>query len=247
MDAFRIATYNVFGFPWKKTPIKEIVKWITTNCDVVALQEVWCNHSLWLSAFASYGWHFLRPARESHILGIFGSGLAVAWRATDWTLSDSRIYPFLSVVGFDCFATKGWFRVELIQKATGTPLRLINTHMQSDYEICDDLWRPIAEPVRMGQCFQMAETERRMPLCNTLMIGDMNTEMCWIPDGKWLTQHGGPTFPGTSQVLDHCAVWKNSDWELLNHRVVRVDYSDHWPVIWHLKINKPGKTNEQKC
>jgi hypothetical protein len=45
-------------------------------------------------------------------------------------------------------------------------------------------------------------------------------------------------------VLDHCAVWKNSDWELLSHRVVRVDYSDHWPVIWHLKINKPEKSNE---
>jgi endonuclease/exonuclease/phosphatase family metal-dependent hydrolase len=234
----RLATYNIRGFPWCSPPIKEIVEWITRSADIVALQEVWCRHSALATAFAARGWTFLRPPREHQIAAVFGSGLALAWRSDLWTLQDARFYPYLSAVGFDALVVKGWFRIELIHRSTGAPLRLINTHMQSDYEICDELWRPIAEPVRMAQALQLSEVEARMTPLPTLIVGDMNTEMCWLQGHAWLTQHCGPTFAGTSQVLDHCAAATGSPWVLKNHRVGREcgDWSDHWPVIWTLKL-----------
>jgi hypothetical protein len=104
--------------------------------------------------------------------------------------------------------------------------------MQSDYEFFDELWRPIAEPVRMAQAVQLAETERRLPPIPTLLLGDWNTEMCWLPEGRWLTKHSGATFAATNQVLDHCATWTDQPWVLKDHRVYRIEFSDHWPVIW---------------
>jgi endonuclease/exonuclease/phosphatase family metal-dependent hydrolase len=239
---FRIATYNIRSFPWFTVPVKEIVEWITHSADIVALQEVWTRHSQIAAAFAARGWVFLRPQRESQIAGFFGSGLAIAWRADRWSVTDSRFYPYLSAVGFDALVVKGWFRVELCDRQ-GNHLRLINTHMQSDYEICDELWRPIAEPVRMAQAVQMMDTNARLPHVPTLIVGDMNTEMCWF--GRrcgWLTHHCGPTFEGTSQVLDHCAALQRDKWRLIGHRVGREcgEWSDHWPVIWHLGWPAPA-------
>ena len=233
----RLASYNVRCFPpllslGTVTDIDEIANWITTHADIAALQEVWCRYPEWTAAFAARGWTFLHPTREGHIAALLGSGLAVAYRTTDWTVADFRLYPFLSAVGLDALVTKGWFHVELRSRASGKPFRLINTHMQSDYEFCDELWRPIAEPVRMGQAFQLAEVERRLPAAPTLIIGDWNTEMCWLPEGQWLTHHCGPTFPGTHQVLDHCASWADQPWVLKSHRVYRIGFSDHWPVVW---------------
>jgi endonuclease/exonuclease/phosphatase family metal-dependent hydrolase len=234
---FRLATYNVKCFPWTSTPIRDIVRWISRSCDVVALQEIWCRHSAWASAFAAAGWTFLRPPREHHILSVFGSGLAVAWRTDKWQLRDARQYPYLSAVGIDALVSKGWFRVELTHMASQKPLRLINTHMQSDYEVCNDIWRTISEPVRMGQAQQLIESERRLSPAPTLITGDMNTEMCWFPECRWLTRHAGPTFDKGSQVLDHCATWQADQWGLESHRVGREcgELSDHWPVVWHLR------------
>ncbi len=238
MDPIRLVSYNVKCFPWTSPPIQKMVTWLTRTANIVVLQEVWCKHAQWSAAFTTRGWTFLRPARESHIASLFGSGLAVAWPSAQWTLEDARLYPFLSAVGFDAWVTKGWFRVELLQKRTRIPLRIINTHMQSDYEICDDLWRPIAEPVRMAQAMQLIETERHMPSVPTLIVGDMNTEMCWFPGSSgWMSHHCGPTFPGTSQVLDHCVTWRRHPWTLHQHKVCHEcgDWSDHYPVLWTLQ------------
>jgi endonuclease/exonuclease/phosphatase family metal-dependent hydrolase len=246
----RLLSYNVKCFPWMNPPIQQMVAWLTRSADIVVLQEVWCRHQAWSSAFTSRGWSFLSPTRESHIASCFGSGLAIAWRTQSWRLSDARFYPYLSAVGFDAWVTKGWFRVELTNTDTNQPIRVINTHMQSDYEICDELWRPIAEPVRMAQSLQLTETEQRLPRLPTLIVGDMNTEMCWLPACRgWLTQHTGPTFPGTSQVLDHCTTWRGQPWRLLGHRVVREcgEWSDHWPVIWQLQwCHSPKQTPPHK-
>jgi endonuclease/exonuclease/phosphatase family metal-dependent hydrolase len=243
----RLVSYNVKCFPWCATPIKEIVAFLTNislAADVVALQEVWCRHDAWAAAFTAAGWTFLRPPREHHIAGLFGSGLAFAWRSqrdNAWTLTEARFYPYLSSVGLDTLVVKGWFRVELHRNvAKSHKVRLINTHMQSDYEICDDLWRPIAEPVRMAQAFQLVETERRLtPSVPTLIVGDMNSPHCWFPECEWLTGHAGPTFQSGAQTLDHCATWGGSRccWRLAEHRVFRAvpsPWSDHWPVLWQL-------------
>ena len=236
----KLVSYNVKCFPWTSPPIRDMVQWMTqrSGATIVALQEVWCRQGTWAAAFAAHGWSFVRPARESHITGIFSSGLAIAWLNTSWRLTEARFYPYISAIGLDSFVTKGWFRIELTDKK-GHTLRLINTHMQSDYEVCDDLWRPIAEPVRMAQALQLADVEARMPPLPTLICGDMNTEMCWFSSCGWLTQHAGPSFSGTSQVLDHCAALNGAPWDLEAHRVCREcgDWSDHWPVWWTLQYS----------
>lgn len=254
----KLVSYNVKCFPWTSPPIREMVQWMTqrSGADVVALQEIWCRQGTWAAAFAAHGWSFVRPARESHITGLFGSGLAIAWRNSAWRITDARFYPYISAIGLDGFVTKGWFRVELarvnnssqqqgvsskpleLADQHGSQLRLINTHMQSDYEVCDDLWRPIAEPVRMAQALQLMEVEARMPRKPTLICGDMNTEMCWFQGCGWMTAHAGPTFAGTGQILDHCAALNGEPWVLEGHRVCREcgDWSDHWPALWCLNF-----------
>jgi endonuclease/exonuclease/phosphatase family metal-dependent hydrolase len=233
----KLVSYNVRCFPWTSPPISDMVQWITRHAEVVALQEVWCRQDTWAAAFAAHGWSFARPGREHHIAGVFGSGLAFAWRRTSWKLTDARFYPFLSAVGFDAFVTKGWFRAEFTDEA-GECLRLINTHMQSDYEVCDDIWRPIAEPIRMAQLFQLTETEARLPPCAMAITGDFNTEICWLQEYRYMTRHAGMTFPNTGQVLDHCAVPYSQPWILNAHRVCREagDWSDHWPVFWDMRL-----------
>lgn len=237
MDPFRLVSYNVRGFPWCDPPIKEIVAWLTKNSDIVALQEVWCKHAVWSAAFAAAGWVFLRPAREAHIAGLFGSGLAFAWPAAAWTLLDARQYPYLRATGLDQLASKGWFRVELQRRNSdnnGRTLRLINTHAQSDYELFSEELRSHTEAVRMYQARQLATVERAHPAA--LIVGDFNTDMCWIPGCQFL---GAPltalphTFPPSAQHLDHLASWAPSAWRILEHTVLTsIGWSDHLPVRW---------------
>jgi endonuclease/exonuclease/phosphatase family metal-dependent hydrolase len=246
MDPFRILCYNVCGFPWYRTPIREIVAWVTANADIVALQEVWCRHAEWAAAFAAAGWTFQRPPRENQIMGLFSSGLAVAWRPSEWISSDARFYPFLAAVGFDQLATKGWMRVELRHVRTGAPLRIINTHMQSDYEVCDELWQHISDPIRMAQARELRTVEARLPPVPTLVVGDFNTHECWIPDARFLNPQTIPSFPtaGGGKHLDHIATW-SPGWRLLSHEVaVQRTWSDHLPIRWLIDWRAPSPSPE---
>jgi endonuclease/exonuclease/phosphatase family metal-dependent hydrolase len=235
MDPFRILCYNVCNFPWHRTPIQEMVAWMTANADIVALQEAWCRHSTWAAAFAAAGWTFQRPPREHHICGIFGSGLAIAWRTDSWTpVGDARFYPYLAAVGLDQLATKGWLRVDLQQRRTGATFRLINTHMQADYEIGDELWQHIVDPIRMAQARELARVEQRTPGPPTLVVGDFNAQECWIPNARFLNPCTVPTFPAEGKFLDHVATW-HPGWCLLEHEVATGrTWSDHLAIRWTL-------------
>lgn len=231
----RLASYNVRCFPWFFTDIDAIVNWLTKYADIVALQEIWYRHTAWAAAFEAQGWVFARPSRETHIAAVFGSGLAVAWNPQKIAVDESRFYPFLSVVGFDGFVSKGWFRLEM-RTPTGFRFRLINTHMQSDYEICDSLWRHVSEPIRMAQSLQMMTVETRIPRRPTLIVGDMNSETCWLPECEWLVRSGGVTYPNTEQTLDHCACWRGDRWQVTGYHVAsECTWSDHSPVLWRLR------------
>lgn len=236
MDPFRLICYNVHGFPWCQTAIREIVTWVTANADIVALQEVWCRHAAWAAAFAAAGWVFQRPPREHHLTGLFGSGLALAWRPTTWTATDVRFYPYLAAVGLDQLATKGWMRVDFRHTQTGDPLRIINTHMQADYDVCDELWQPVSDAVRMAQSQELAALEARIPPQPTLVVGDFNTHECWIPGARFLNPQTIPTFPTQDggKHLDHVAAWQ-PEWRLLGHEVAAGrTWSDHLPIRWTL-------------
>lgn len=244
MDPFRLVSYNVRGFPWCDPPIKEIVAWLTKASDIVALQEVWCRQTAWSAAFAAAGWVFLCPAREGHIAGLFGSGLAFAWPAAAWTLVDARQYPYLDATGLDQLAAKGWFRVELRRAGDTKTVRLINTHAQSDYELFSEELRDRTEAVRMRQARQLATVERHLrPSVPTLVVGDFNTDTCWIPGCQFL---GTPlallphTFPPSAQHLDHLTSWTPAAWRILAHTVhTGIIWSDHCPVTWTLQSVSP--------
>lgn len=244
MDTFTLTTYNVHCFPWTAPAIHDIVTWIITHSatDLAVLQEIWCRHDEWSAAFAAHGWTFVRPAREAHIATVFGSGLATAWPTTKWRLLDSRFYPFLESSGLDILVSKGWFRVELQQVRTGAPLRLINTHMQSDYDFFGREFRHVTEVSRRRQVTQILEIERRIsPQIPTLIAGDMNTENCWF-SGEWLLdpKQKKPTitFPSLAECLDHCAALGSTAdaWIVEGFHVSRIDLSDHYPVSWRLRF-----------
>lgn len=236
----KLITYNVHCFPWTAPSIRNIVAWIVSHCDIAALQEIWCRHAEWSAAFAAHGWIFARPARENHIAGIFGSGLATAWRSQEWQLTESRFYPYLNSSGIDCLVVKGWFRVELRQSAVPTnTLRIINTHMQSDYDIYGREFHHITEEIRRQQVTQLVTTEHEtsVPGVPTLVTGDMNTDNCWFPRGWLLPAHltaPAITFPASAEKLDHCTPLGNAGWTVEGFHVSPLDMSDHYPVAWTL-------------
>ena len=241
MDPFTLTTYNVHCFPWTTPAIHNIVTWIVnhSSTDIVALQEIWCRHDEWSAAFAAHGWTFARPAREAHIASLFGSGLATAWPAAKWRLLDSRFYPFLEASGLDILVSKGWFRVELQQVTTSNSIRLINTHMQADYDIYGGNLRHITETIRKHQVAQLIDVEQTTSL-PILVTGDMNTGNCWFL-GAWLRcptqKEPAITFPSTAECLDHCtALGPTADaWIVEGFHVSNIDMSDHYPVSWLLR------------
>lgn len=241
----KLVTYNVHCFPWISPDIRSIVAWVVNHGDIVALQEVWCRHAEWSAAFAAHGWTFARPARENHIAAIFGSGLAVAWRSPAWRLTDSRFYPFVDAAGLDRLVIKGWFRVELQSTTTPTnTLRLINTHMQADYDIYSRELRHVTEAIRRRQVVQLMTAERRtLPSMPTLVVGDMNTDNCWFPDGWLLPPHmtaPAITFPSSAESLDHCtALGSVAAWTVEDFHVSPLTLSDHYPVAWCLRLLSP--------
>ncbi len=241
METFKLTTYNIHGFPWSNPAIQEIVAWLVSHSDIVAIQEIWCRHNDWSAAFAAHGWIFARPARENHIAAVFGSGLAIAWRANRWRLTDSRFYPFLDSTSLDQFVTKGWFRIELQEITAPTNiLRIINTHMQSDYDFFAREFHHITEAVRRNQIAQLVAVEQQaLPQLPTLVTGDMNTDYCWFPAGKWLLPDGmavSPiTFPLESQRLDHCVPIGPTRWNVEDFCVSPLNLSDHYPVTWSIR------------
>lgn len=250
MEPFKLTTYNVHGFPWTAPPIHDIVAWIVSHSDIVALQEIWCQHAEWSAAFAAHGWTFARPAREAHIAAVFGSGLATAWRSSRWQLTDSRFYPYLDATGLDHLVAKGWFRVELQQRTAATPsLRLINTHMQADYDVFSREFRHITEDIRRRQVAQMLAVERALPPMPTLVTGDMNTDNCWFPGGWLLPAHmtAPPiTFPSTAESLDHCTALGSAAWTVEEFSVSHIDLSDHYPVVWLLRLRSPTTSSQPR-
>ena len=173
---------------------------------------------------------------------VFGSGLAVAWRSRDWQLSESRLYPYLQSSGIDMLVTKGWFHVELRQRRTQRPLRILNTHMQADFDVAGEYFRYITEPIRIAQAQQLVAVERGLPSVPTLLLGDMNTEDCWFPGTVgWMRATHEHTFPESGQILDHCTTWTaGPPCEFVDHAVLK-------PVPPAPRPRDGGRLNARSC
>ena len=228
-----IITYNVHGFPWIPTPIKYVVAWIVDNCSVIAMQEVWCRHAEWAAAFREHGWTF-QGAADPPVSTLFGSGLACAWSDAVWSFQDSRCYPFLTSTGLDSFATKGWFRLVLVEKASGLPLRILNTHLQADVDMFPKQFLPCSEAIRRKQAQQITEIELKGRQALTILAGDLNTGENWFS--------GFELFPGDPRIdeftgIDHCGFLQGQMWTVVERRVgfETREWSDHFPILFRLK------------
>jgi endonuclease/exonuclease/phosphatase family metal-dependent hydrolase len=228
----RIATYNVHGFPWLDPPIKQMVGWITGHCDIVALQEIWCRWPDWSAAFAAQGWVFLHPARESHFATLFGSGLAFAWSSERWAHRESHQYPFLAGIGLDMLATKGWFRLDLVDRRDGAPLRILNTHLQADVDLFPTYFASRSNYVRTVQGRQLDAAEKN-PNVPTLLIGDMNTDKSIFAGFRFFPNEARKDdFTG----LDRCAFPVGQPWVCQRWRTAKEaeGWSDHLPILWEV-------------
>ena len=232
----QLISYNINGLPWISTPIHSIVAWIVGNGNLAALQEIWQHHADWAAAFAAHGWSFLRPSREHHFATLFGSGLAFAWPANRWILTDARQYPFIERTIFDMFATKGWFQLELTDIHTNRSFRVINTHMQSDVDLIERFTHPHVHMIRMKQARQLVRrlaVQKRKP---TLIVGDINTEICPFDSYTFIRRDTTPTYPPMARSLDHCAADPADGWVCRQHTVFKKNWSDHCPVLWYLAV-----------
>ena len=232
----RLISYNVHCFPWILTEIKEIVAWIVQTGNLVALQEVWGRHSEWAAAFAAHGWSFLRPARENHFTAMFGSGLAFAWPNGRWQLHDARQYPFLDAVGLDRFVVKGWFQLELSDSLTGATFRIINTHLQADLDVIGPYMETYTQTIRKKQARQLLATLKHQGPRQTLIVGDLNSEVCQFEPYCFLQKDKCPTYPSLSRIIDHCIALPGDGWILRDHRVIEKEWSDHHPGLWWLGV-----------
>lgn len=231
-----LISYNVNGLPWITVPIQTIVAWIVKAGNLAAIQEIWTRHTEWSAAFATHGWSFVHPSREHHIASLFGSGLAFAWPTNRWRLLDARQYPFLDATFFDIFAVKGWFQLELLDPRAGTVFRIVNTHMQSNIDAVEEFNGAHIQSVNRKQANQIVRrlsVQKRLP---TLIVGDLNTEICPFSSYGFLNMNMIPTYPPMSRIIDHCACLPEEGWSLQQHHVFDVDWSDHLPVKWHLTI-----------
>ena len=230
----RLISYNMNGFPWIDTHIKDVVKWVVEHGNLVAFQEIWIDHAKWAAAFAVHGWSFLRPARENHFAALYGSGLAFAWPNKRWILHDARQYPFLDTGSIEIFVIKGWFQLEITDTRTNKKFRIINTHMLSDIDYLEHLMHSYSHTIRMKQARQLLMTLQQQVKRPTLIVGDLNSEACHFTPYQFLQKDKTPTYPSNRQLLDHCAALSSDNWILHTHRVVEKDWSDHHPVVWHL-------------
>ena len=132
------------------------------------------------------------------------------------------------------FATKGWFRLDLMDQKTGYPLRIINTHLQADLDVVPQYFKRYADSIRLNQARQLVNVNQKTHI-PTLLIGDMNTD-------KNLFE-GFTMFPSERAVseltgIDRCGYLSGQPWTVNTWRVANEaeGWSDHLPILWSLRI-----------
>jgi endonuclease/exonuclease/phosphatase family metal-dependent hydrolase len=141
-------------------------------------------------------------------------------------------------IGLDVLATKGWFRLDLVNRVTGRPLRVINTHLQADIDLVPEYFMKRTEGIRMAQARQLVAAERSSNI-PTLLIGDLNTDQDLF--------EGFQFFPAEAHTdefkgIDRCGFLEReegSGWSVVDWLVGKEaeGWSDHLPVLWTLRLN----------
>lgn len=232
-----ILTYNIHGLPWSIDNTLPIARWSgVCGAELLCFQEV----------FTEYRQNTLKRILEEHdytvyfpndIIGsVVPSGLCIALQNRSlWKMRTLRFTPFFNYSYWDSFANKGFFSI-CLQHKDGLQIRILNTHMQSDWELPYYSGTYYTNRVRTLQSEDMVK-EYGTSKTLTLIVGDLNQEGMMHPRVKNICCKEGDaitTFPSTGHNVDHVAyiigtgpipVLKNI------HIGNEVSWSDHSPLV----------------
>jgi endonuclease/exonuclease/phosphatase family metal-dependent hydrolase len=171
-----ILTYNIHGLPWCKTDNQEIIQWIQSRkFPIVCFQELFTakGKQLYSEKLSDAEYEVLFPMDEG--VTLFPSGLCVCIQRPVYRVLDTFFRPFLTYNYSDRFANKGFFGIHLENRETGKRMYIVNTHVQSDWELTHLFGNSDTYKIRRNQAEQIVEfcEELRDPV---LVVGDLNQE-----------------------------------------------------------------------
>jgi len=237
-----ILTYNINGLPWTPDNTSPIANWCgTCTADILCFQEVFTTHrqQTLRQLLESYGYHVYFPLDK--IGSVVPSGLCTAIRtASAWSVVSTRFTPFLHYQFWDSFANKGFFSI-CLRHTTGKIIRILNTHMQSNWELPYLAGTIYTDPIRTEQLEEMVKEYGTSPPL-TLIVGDLNQEGLIHPRVTNLCcgRHSPViTFPSTRTNVDHVA-WLTGTGVCPRLQSIHigsdVHWSDHSPVLCRVTI-----------
>ncbi len=189
-ERIRVASWNCFGSPfdalsffmgrpfWPERLSSPSVARALASYDLVCIQENLVHHVRErleaLRRAAGFAELWFDPIGPEIATGTyFGGGLAILSR---WPIR-ARFVRLTTGAGPDLYARKG-FTVAEVTLPTGSTVRLVNTHLQADYNY---LPGPTCSGVRTRQIAELARTlgsPDAAPPPATILCGDLN-----IPHG----------------------------------------------------------------
>jgi endonuclease/exonuclease/phosphatase family metal-dependent hydrolase len=242
--------------PWSKNQSPAIVRYIlSVRPEILCLQEVFTTklRTFFTSELTRYGYTVVSPRDEG--VTLLGSGLLIAFVSSRFRLLSESFYPFTAYHSIEIGANKGFQTVRLLEE-DGSRFLVVNTHTQSDTAF--SFFSSGARRAQFAEMVRWLEMDRDP----ALLMGDMNCEHSPHPHIRFL-QNGlarKSTFPRTGEDLDHIA-WIPTQWvpsgmrwcqfdrkgiHAIAYRVDPVPWSDHFPVVADLVIEKRS-TEEGEC
>jgi exonuclease III len=237
-----ILTYNIHGLPWSVDNTLPIARWSgVCGAELLCFQEVF-TESRKTTLKRILEEHNYTVYFPNDIIGsVVPSGLCIALQNKSlWKKVSTRFTPFFNYSYWDTFANKGFFAIYL-QHKNGRHLRILNTHMQSDWELPYYSGIYYTNRLRRQQLEEMVnEYESSKTL--TLIVGDLNQEGIIHPRVKNICCKEGDaitTFPSTGHNVDHIACISGTGLTpvLKTIRIGNeVPWSDHSPLVVGLDV-----------
>jgi len=237
-----ILSYNIHGPPWAPDHTAPIAHWSgSCKADLLCFQEVFttARQITLKNILESYGYTVYYP--YDMIDSVVYSGLCIALHNTSsWKMFSTRFTPFLEYNYWDSFANKGYYAI-CLRHTTGKIVRILNTHMQSNWELPYLSGTSYTDHIRTKQLEEMVKTYGTSTLL-TLIVGDLNQEGLIHPRVHNLCckpEEGVITFPSTKHNVDHVSFLMGTGGiPILKNRHVEstLMWSDHSPLICKIEF-----------
>ena len=237
-----ILTYNIHGLPWSPDNTLPIARWSgQSGCELLCFQEVFTEtrQNTLKRVLEEYDYKIYFP--NDKIGTVLPSGLCIAISSSsNWKVRSTRFIPFFQYSYWDTHANKGFFSISLEHK-TGNMIRILNTHMQSDWELPYCAGTYYTNRIRTQQLEQMVK-EYGTSTTLTFVVGDLNQGELIHPRVKNICckqNDAITTFPSTGDNVDHIAyIIGTGSLPILKsiHIGNEVPWSDHSPLMCKLHI-----------